>query len=101
MIAAFKTPTLRGLVRSRPYLHDSSAREIDHAIKRHFEGPINPYLDPLLLLDPNDPGKGRKPVPPEQDLGALVGFLRALSSADLPEVLANPQKFPPPVPKGP
>jgi cytochrome c peroxidase len=57
-IGAFKTPTLRSLPRSGPYFHDGSAETLDAAVRAHFEGPMNPFLD-RELADTGDPGKRR------------------------------------------
>ncbi|HIF40028.1 MAG TPA: cytochrome-c peroxidase [Planctomycetes bacterium] len=70
---AFKTPTLRGLTLTGPYMHDGSLASLEEVIKFYRRGgEPNPYLDenlrPLELTD--------------QDVINLGAFLRALSRVD-------------------
>ncbi len=65
----FKTPTLRNLTRTAPYMHDGSLKTLDEVIEFYTKGGNpNPYLDselrPLHLMD--------------EEKHALVAFLRAL-----------------------
>jgi cytochrome c peroxidase len=67
---AFKTPTLRDLTRTAPYMHDGSLATLEDVIEFYSEGGRkNPYLDPAI-----------KPInltPPEKL--ALVAFLKTLT----------------------
>jgi cytochrome c peroxidase len=46
---AFKTPTLRDLTRTAPYMHDGSLATLDEVIEFYSEGGRrNPHLDPAL-----------------------------------------------------
>lgn len=67
---AFKTPTLREVGRTSPYMHDGSLATLeDVAAFYNRGGRPNPYLDPdMHPLDFSD-----------ADLRALVAFLRSLS----------------------
>ena len=67
---AFKTPTLREIEHTAPYMHDGSIATLEEAVEHYNKGGIkNPYLDqrmkPLNLT--------------EQDKKDLVAFLQALS----------------------
>lgn len=49
LTAAFKTPTLRGLVLTYPYFHDGRAATLDAAVDAMLKGGIpNPHLDEKL-----------------------------------------------------
>jgi cytochrome c peroxidase len=67
---AFKTPTLREIERTAPYMHDGSLKTLDEVVEHYDRGGIkNPWLDermkPLNLSEPE-----------KKD---LVAFLKALS----------------------
>ncbi len=66
----FKTPGLRGLARTAPYMHDGSLASLEDVVAFYNRGGNpNPNLDPIL-----------KPLElSDQDLLDLVAFLRALS----------------------
>ncbi len=67
---AFKTPTLRGLAQTGPYMHDGSMETLREAVEHYrVGGRANDHLSPLiepLELD-------------ERDVDNLVAFLEALS----------------------
>ena len=67
---AFKTPTLREVTRTAPYMHDGSIATLEEVIEFYDRGGnANPYLDleihPLRLTD--------------EEKTALLAFLRSLS----------------------
>jgi cytochrome c peroxidase len=73
-IGAFKTPGLRNVALTAPYMHDGSQRTLEEVIKFYDKGgEDNPYLDggirPLKLT--------------AQEQTDLVEFLKALTSDDL------------------
>ncbi|MDP7018644.1 MAG: cytochrome c peroxidase [Pirellulaceae bacterium] len=81
---SFKTPTLREISRSAPYMHDGSLPTLEAVVDFYAKGGIkNPQLDeelfPLKLTD--------------QDKKDLVEFLKALNSPDYPDV-EPPKEFP-------
>jgi cytochrome c peroxidase len=83
LLGAYKTPSLRCLPRTMPYFHDASQPELFLAVVAHVRvGPaqVNPHLDPLLR-DEKDPSKGRDLHLKEDDIRALVSFLKALDAA--------------------
>ena len=67
---AFKTPTLREVEHTAPYMHDGSLRTLEEVVEHYNKGGIkNPWLDERL-----------KPLNlTEQDKKDLVSFLKALS----------------------
>lgn len=68
-VGAFKTPTLREVARTAPYMHDGSLSSLEEVVDFYSDGGRpNPYLDPRirpLALD-------------EDEKAALVAFLRTL-----------------------
>jgi cytochrome c peroxidase len=67
---AFKTPTLREVARTAPYMHDGSLRTLDAVVDFYEQGGrANPTLDPEM--------RPRQFTP--SDRIALVAFLRSLS----------------------
>lgn len=71
---AFKTPTLRSVALTAPYMHDGSVATLEEVIEVYDRGgEPNPHLDPLMV--PLRLTRGEK-----QD---LVEFLKALTGKDL------------------
>jgi len=65
----FKTPTLRGVVRTAPYMHDGSIRTLEDVVDFYNRGGgANKHLDPVL--GPLELSK--------DEVAALVAFLKAL-----------------------
>src|SRR5581483_2014000 len=86
---AFKTPTLREVANTGPYLHDGSAATIEAVIDLYNKGgntatDRDSELRPLGLTD--------------QEKSDLAAFVRALSSGSAG---ANPAPAPPPPPSAP
>ena len=67
---AFKTPTLRDIADTAPYMHDGSLKTLEEVVEHYDKGGIkNPWLDQRL-----------KPLKlTSQDKSDLVAFLKALS----------------------
>ena len=67
----FKTPTLRGLVHTAPYMHDGSLATLEDVVRHYRDGGHgDPELDPLM-----------EPVEmTDEDVTNLAEFLRALSA---------------------
>lgn len=81
---AFKTPTLREIEHTGPYMHDGSFKTLEDVVEHYNKGGIkNPYLDqrmkPLNLTD--------------QDKKDLVAFMKALSGEGWQQTKA-PTSFP-------
>lgn len=67
---AFKTPTLREIVLTAPYMHDGSIKTLDEVVEFYSQGGRrNPYLDPRVR--PLGLSSGEKK--------ALVAFLQTLT----------------------
>jgi len=65
----FKTPTLRGVGRTAPYMHDGSVKTLKEVVEFYNRGGVkNPQLDPLMRPLELD----------KQEIGFLVEFLKAL-----------------------
>jgi cytochrome c peroxidase len=81
---AFKTPTLREIEHSGPYMHDGSFKTLEEVVEHYNKGGIkNPYLDrrikPLNLT--------------VEEKADLVAFLKALSGEGWQQI-KEPTKFP-------
>ncbi len=71
-LGAFKTPTLREVARTAPYMHDGSLATLEDVIDFYDRGGNpNPHLDPSL----------RQLHLTEQEKLALLAFLRSLSGS--------------------
>jgi len=82
--AAFKTPTLRDIVETAPYMHDGSLQTLNEVVEFYDKGGIlNKNLDPDI-----------KPLKLTRDEKAdLVQFLQALSGQGWQNI-KGPEKFP-------
>jgi cytochrome c peroxidase len=81
-LGAFKTPTLREVEHSAPYMHDGSLATLEEVVEHYDRGGVpNPYIDqrmePLLLT--------------AADKADLVEFLKALSGEGWQHVEAPPE----------
>ena len=83
-LGAFKTPTLREISRSAPYMHDGRFRTLEEVVNFYNKGGVkNPHQDPLILpLELTDQEK--------QD---LVAFLRTLNGEGWQHAI-TPTSFP-------
>ena len=83
-IGAFKTPTLREISRTAPYMHDGRFKTLDDVVNFYNQGGVkNPHQDPLIL--PLELTKEEK-----QD---LVQFLKTLTGEGWKHIAA-PANFP-------
>jgi cytochrome c peroxidase len=80
----FKTPTLREIARSAPYMHDGSLKTLEEVVEHYLKGGVaNPYLDEEVY----------EIKLAKDDIADLVQFLKeGLSSPDYPE--HTPPKLP-------
>jgi len=83
-VGAFKTPTLREVARTAPYMHDGRFKTLEEVVNFYNGGGIkNPFLDntiiPLELT--------------EQDKKDLVAYLRSLNGEGWQQITA-PKAFP-------
>jgi cytochrome c peroxidase len=74
-VGKFKTPTLRGVMLTAPYMHDGSVKTLRDVVQFYNRGGVkNPNLDPIIQpLDLSD-----------ADVDHLVAFLEALSRTSDP-----------------
>ncbi len=81
---AFKTPTLREIDRSGPYMHDGSMATLEEVVEHYVKGGTdNPYLDEEIF----------KLKLSDEEQAALVTFMKeALASDDYPN--HEPPKLP-------
>lgn len=83
---AFKTPTLREIEHTAPYMHDGSLKTLEEVVDHYDKGGIkNPYLSekikPLNLT--------------KQEKADLIAFLKALSGEGWRQIKApKPEEFP-------
>ena len=81
---AFKTPTVRDITQTAPYMHDGSEPTLEAMIEFYDRGGNqNPQLDPLMV-----PLKLTA-----QEKADLIAFMKALDSEPYPEIKA-PDQFP-------
>jgi cytochrome c peroxidase len=76
----FRTPSLRNVAVTAPYMHDGSLRTLEDVVRFYARGGVvHPGLDPLI-----------RPIDlSEDDVAALVAFLQSLTSPDLAELVAD------------
>ena len=80
---AFKTPTLREIARTAPYMHDGSVATLREVVELYNRGgEQNPFLD----------AKMSKLNLSEEEIDALVAFMNALDGEGFLE--AAPPSFP-------
>jgi len=121
MLGAFKTPPLRGLIGSQPYMHDGSEDTLEKVVEFYDRGGnANEFLDVrmrdvdnerawLRSKETKEPYKGPEPkvftrdgrpiIPlalklTDQEKKDLVLFLRALQSDPPDAMVADPKKMP-------
>jgi cytochrome c peroxidase len=103
LIGAYKTPTLRSLLRTGPYFHNGSERDLLEVVRFHVrkksDTRANPYLDPRLA---DRDGEHRDFGLSDAEMKALVLFLQALNGEDVAAfVKAKPPASKRPNPRSP
>ena len=119
-VGAFKTPGLRALPATAPYMHNGSEQTLEEVVELYDRGGnVNPYLSEKMRDTaaeaeylkaraagrPVDPavrtfGPAKKPIIPfklkltTQEKADLVLFLRALNGDPVDPVVADPARFP-------
>jgi cytochrome c peroxidase len=89
LIDAYKTPTLRGLLRTGPYLHDGSGDDLSAVVGHHAIA--NYHLDPEMR---DDKGHVRGDNFKPEEVEALVLFLKALNGDEVDSSLRKPPTTP-------
>jgi cytochrome c peroxidase len=88
----FKTPSLRNVAVTAPYMHDGRFRTLEEVVAHYDHGVVRtPTLDPNLAKHPND---GMKLSADDQR--ALVAFLRTLTDARFEDAARQSSRVPPP-----
>ena len=119
-VGAFKTPGVRGLLQTAPYMHSGDEKTLEDVVEFYDRGGnVNPWLDEKMRDTaaeatyikaraegkPVDPavktyGPTKKPVIPlklnltAQEKADLVLFLKALNGAPLDPLVSAPKAFP-------
>jgi cytochrome c peroxidase len=123
LMGAFKTPGLRALVGTQPYMHDGLEKTLEEVVDFYDKGGnANEFLDAKMrdtaaedaYLKAKAEGKpytgpqpamftrsGRPVIPMKlnltpQEKADLVLFLKSLQGDAIPPIVADPQKFPTP-----
>jgi cytochrome c peroxidase len=120
LVGAFKTPGVRGLLQSAPYMHSGDEKTLEQVVDFYDRGGnVNAWLDEKMRdtaaeaayitaraegkkVDPTVKtyGPTKKPVIPlklnlsGQEKADLVLFLKALNGDPLDPLVSNPTKFP-------
>ena len=88
---AFRTPTLRNLPRTYPYMHNGHFKKLEDVVN-FFDRGITRFhenLAPQLLQGPDEP---QRLGLTKDEIGELVLFLRALDGDDIDPILLPPIK---------
>jgi cytochrome c peroxidase len=91
---AFKTPTLRSLLRTGPYFHNGQEDDLTAVVRFHVRRPKGHsakdfYLDPKLA---DDSGRHRDFGLDDEDVAVLVLFLKALNGGEVDRILMTSPK---------
>lgn len=88
--AKFKVPTLRNIMITGPYMHDSRFATVEEVLINHYlsGGQVSETIDPLMEYSPqalpSNPGLNLTP----QDVQDIIAFLHTLTDQDL---ITNPK----------
>jgi cytochrome c peroxidase len=119
-VGAFKTPGVRGLLQTAPYMHTGDEKTLEAVVEFYDRGGnVNPWLDEKMRdtaaeaayikaraegkpVDPNVKtyGPTKKPIIPlklnltAQEKANLVLFLKALNGDPLDPLVSDPKAFP-------
>jgi len=81
----FKTPSLRNVALTAPYMHDGSLRSLEAVVRFYDRGAVpHEALDPMI----RPLGLG------EDEIAALVAFLESLTSVDVGALIADARSAP-------
>jgi cytochrome c peroxidase len=90
LIGAFKTPSLRNVALTAPYMHDGSMATLAQVLHYFNEGAkadLSSFLDPELILGSGAP---RRLELSAEDMAAIELFLRGLRGEGLPARVTEP-----------
>lgn len=119
-VGAFKTPGVRGLLQTAPYMHSGDEKTLEEVVELYDRGGnVNPFLSEKMRDTaaeaaylraraegkPVDPavktfGPSKKPIIPlplnltAQEKADLILFMKGLNGDPLDPLVADPKKFP-------
>lgn len=88
-VGKFKTPTLRNVEFTRPYMHDGRFMTLEEVVEFYNSGvKLSPTLDPIMTKSGKENGLGLS----EQDKKDLVNFLKSFTDNEFltSEAYSNP-----------
>lgn len=92
LIGAYRTPTLRNLPVTGPYMHDGKIATIKDVVQNYSTGiqrETNTYLDPKMMKDEQEAFRlNFSPL----EMADLEAFLRSLQGGDVPEFFIAPPR---------
>ncbi len=87
LIGAYKTPTLRGLLRTAPYFHDGEQQTLEAALAFHTQSfRWNIFLAPEMVVEGNRSSPRYLDLTPTETK-ALLAFLSALNGSEVDEAV--------------
>ncbi|NBT61465.1 MAG: cytochrome C peroxidase [Planctomycetia bacterium] len=100
LVGAFKTPHLRQLLATAPYMHDGSLKTLEEVVDFYEKGGnANPFLDVRMRDYASEKASGPKAIKPLA-LGLtpfekkdLVNFMKALNGEVAEAIVVDPSKF--------
>ncbi len=82
----FKTPSLRNLSYTAPYMHDGRFATLDEVLEHYNTGfKYSPTADPVIITKHGDPNNNYEPIPrlTQQDKDDIIAFLKLLDDENL------------------
>lgn len=101
LVGAFKTPLLRHLLTTAPYMHDGSLKTLEEVVDFYEKGGnVNPFLDVRMRDYASEKASGNPRAIKPLALGLasfekkdLVNFLKALNGEVADAIVGDPSKF--------
>jgi cytochrome c peroxidase len=88
LVGAYRTPTLRSLSQTGPYMHTGELDKLEEVVRFHARGGrFNSYLDPIMADERGDP---RDLALTDAEVQALLLFLKALEGSPVDEKVRTP-----------
>jgi len=101
LVGAFKTPHLRQLLATAPYMHDGSLKTLEEVVDFYDKGGnVNPFLDVRMRDYASEKASGNPKAVKPLALGLtpfekkdLVNFMKALNGEVAEAIVVDPSKF--------